>query len=38
MSNDKKSGNWVKIIKLFLEFLLAAIVAWFGGSCSRMLF
>ena len=33
-SNDKK-GVIAKIIKLFLEFLIAALVAWFGSGCVR---
>lgn len=33
MSNNEKP-KWSKIVKLFLEFLIAALVAWFGSSCS----
>lgn len=35
MANEDKKGVIAKIIKLFLEFLIAALVAWFGGSCVR---
>lgn len=35
MSEEKKSIPWGKIIKLFLEFLLAAIVAIFGSCTAR---
>lgn len=35
MSNDDSKGKVIaKIVKLFLEFLIAAVVAWFGASCS----
>lgn len=35
MANDDKKNVWAKIIKLFLEFLIAALVAWFGSGCVR---
>lgn len=36
MANDNdKSKVIAKIVKLFLEFLIAAVVAWFGASCVR---
>lgn len=34
MSEDKKNP-WPKVIKLFLEFLIAAITAFFAASCVR---
>lgn len=35
MSNDKKNIPWGKLVKLFLEFLLAAVVAIFGSCTAR---
>lgn len=34
MANEEsKSKTWFKVIKLFLEFLIAALTAWFASSC-----
>lgn len=33
MSNENKSFPWGKVIKLFLEFLLAVVTAIFASSC-----
>lgn len=35
MSNEKKTIPWGKLVKLFLEFLLAAVVAIFGSCTAR---
>lgn len=37
MANENdKSKVIAKIVKLFLEFLIAAVVAWFGASCTNV--
>lgn len=36
MANENDKGKVIaKIVKLFLEFLIAAVVAWFGASCTH---
>lgn len=36
MANSDDKGKVIaKIVKLFLEFLIAAVVAWFGASCTH---
>lgn len=37
MSTTEKKSPWPKIIKLFLEFLIAALTAFFASSCVRWL-
>lgn len=37
MENETKGKTIAKIVKLFLEFLIAAVVAWFGSSCVRFM-
>lgn len=37
MASSETKDKIIKVVKLFLEFLLAAVVAWFGASCSKLL-
>lgn len=37
-NSEDKSKVVAKIVKLFLEFLIAAVVAWFGASCTHNFF
>ena len=34
-NNDKTPSPWIKVAKLFLEFLIAAITAFFAASCVK---
>lgn len=33
---EKTGSKWLKIVKLFFEFVVAAITAWLAASCVKM--
>lgn len=36
MEKDEKQSPWLKVLKLFAEFLVAAITAFITASCVRL--